>query len=290
MRKQLSAFCAAAITGFAVFMGGCQGTTSNNTTTNQAQAMNTNPSPAVNTTNTAASQNIEVNEPNQYRAVMELRAETKGENAAGIPPLTANIARSGNNRRVSFNLPNNNEVVYLNQGNTRYLILPNRKQYAELTNQSVGFQIPQLMMPDQIINYLRGRQGFERVGEEQLNGRQVIKYRAAGTTQTNSQAGQVQAETFTFVDKETGLPVRTEFASQAAGNVQGVQGVNAVVEMRDIKTETDASLFEVPQGYSKISEEQVRSQINLLTQAATAIAGTFLNSMNNPQATTSPTP
>ncbi len=293
MRKQIFLTSIAGITVFAALTGGCANTATdtvnanrigmNNANTNTASV---NPLPVASPTAVAVSPKIETNEPEEYSATLQLTARTTGKNTS-IPPLTANVAREGEKRRVAFNLPNNEQVVYLNLGNTRYLILPSRKQYAELSTNAVGFEMPRLMMPDQIVDYLKGREGYERVGEEQINGRTIVKYRAAGTAQTNSPAGQVNAESFTYVDKETGLPLRAEFESQTAGSVQGVDGLKAVVEMRDIKTETEPLLFEVPEGYNKITEEQVRSQVSAVTQAVAAIAGAFLSNMNNSQPTPS---
>lgn len=293
MKKQIFDVGIIGITFFAAFMAGCQNTATNTSETNQvsmntANGANAVSSPVASPTAVAAvSPVIETDEPNQYSATMQLSARTTGRNMS-LPTITANVAREGEKRRVAFNLPNNEQIVYLNLSGTRYLILPNRKQYAEVSPEAVGFDMPRLMMPDRIVDYLKGREGFERVGEEQFNGRAVVKYRAAGTTQTNSSAGEVNAESFTYVDKETGLPVRAEFESQAGGNVQGVDGLKTVIEIRDIKTDTDPVLFEVPTGYNKITEEQVRSQFNAVTQVITAVAGAFLSNMNARNSAASP--
>jgi hypothetical protein len=294
MRKQIFDISVAGIIFFAVLTGGCGDAATNTSNTSQANLnatnannMNVVSSPIASPTAVAVTSRVETDEPNEYSATMQLTAQTTGRNM-NIPPVTMNVAREGEKRRVSFNLPNNEQVVYMNLGGTRYLILPNRKQYAEISPNAVGFEMPRLMMPDGIVNYLKGREGFERVGEEQFNNRAVVKYRAAGTTQTNSSAGEVNAESFTYVDIETGLPVRAEFESQAGGNVQGVQGLKTVIEMRDIKTDTDPVLFEVPTGYNKIREEQVRSQFNAVTQLITAVAGAFLSNMNAPNSAASP--
>ena len=294
MRKHKFLTSIAGIALFAALMAGCGSTATNTananiaiTNTTNVNIANINTSPVANTNTAASGARIEAGEPNEYSATIQLTAATTGKNT-NLPPLTANIAREGEKRRLTFNLPNKQQVVYLNLGNTRYLILPDRKQYAELSPEAVGFEMPSLMMPDQVIDQLKKREGFERVGEEQIDGRTIIKYRAAGATQTNSTAGQVQAESLTYVDKETGLPVRAEFASQATGNVQGVEGLKAIVEMRDIKTETAPSLFEVPEGFSKISEEQIRNQVSAVTQAVTAVAGAFMSNMNAQQPAASP--
>lgn len=273
---------------FSVMLIGCQNTNTTNTNNSNVNLINTK---AVNTnTATTSGQTIDVKEPEKYSAKIQLSAETTGsDNTAKTPPLSANFAKSGAKTRISFNLPNNEQVVYLNSGNMRYLILPNRKQYAEINENSLGFQPPRVMMPGELIDYLKNQKNFERVGEEQLNNQTVIKYRAAGTAQTQTPAGQVNAESFTYVDKETGLPVRTELTSQATGNVQGVQGLKAVVEMKDLNMNVDDSQFEVPSGYNKISQEEIRNQVNAVSKAALAIAGAFLNNMDATTTTNSPT-
>lgn len=288
MKKQIFDVGIIGITFFAAFMAGCQNTATNTSDTNQISMNTANGANAVSspvaspTAVVAVSPVIETGEPNQYSATMQLSARTTGRNMS-LPTITANVAREGEKRRVAFNLPNNEQVVYLNLSGTRYLILPNRKQYAEVSPEAVGFDMPRLMMPDRIVDYLKGREGFERVGEEQFNGRAVVKYRAAGTARTNSPTGQINAESFTYVDKETGLPVRAEFESQAGGSVQGVDGLKTVVEIRDIKTETAPALFDLPTGYNKITEEQVRQQFNAVTQTITAVAGALLNALNAPK-------
>lgn len=293
MKKQIFDVGIIGITFFAAFMAGCQNTATNTSDTNQVSMNTANSANAVSspvaspTAVVAVSPVIETSEPNQYSATMQLSARTTGRNMS-LPTITANVAREGEKRRVAFNLPNNEQVVYLNLSGTRYLILPNRKQYAEVSPEAVGFDMPRMMMPDRIVDYLKGREGFERVGEEQFNGRAVVKYRAAGTARTNSPAGQINAESFTYVDKETGLPVRAEFESQAGGSVQGVDGLKTVIEMRDIKTETAPALFEVPTGYNKITEEQIRQQFNAVTQTITAVAGALMNALNAPKPAASP--
>ena len=104
---------------------------------------------------------------------------------------------------------------------------------------------------------------------------------------TNSQAGTVATDSYFLIDKETGLPVRSETVSQSAsgGNVQGINGVRLVTEMTDIRPTPDAALFNVPTEFAKIDPEQVKMQANILFQAAAAVIGQMIN-----QAKVSPTP
>lgn len=215
---------------------------------------------------------IEAREPERYRAALILTAETTGgEKAVAIPQLTAEVARDGASRRIAFKLPNNEELVYLDLPDKRYVIAPNRKQYAELTPEATGFEVPRMMTPGQIVAQAQKLQGYKLAGEEQVGGRTALKYTYAGTSKTNSTAGDVKAEAYVYVDKETGLPLRSEIASEAEGNVQGVKGIKIITEMRDIKAEVDPKLFEVPEGYNKVTPEQVRAQINAFMSIAQAI-------------------
>ncbi|HSD48065.1 MAG TPA: hypothetical protein VLB87_15675, partial [Pyrinomonadaceae bacterium] len=89
-----------------------------------------------------------------------------------------------------------------------------------------------------------------------------------------------KTESFVYIDKDTGLPLRAELFSEASGNVQGVKGATVVAEMRDISTDVDQSLFEVPAGYNKVSEQQVRAQVNAITNMIAAVLRTLLTNMN----------
>jgi hypothetical protein len=159
------------------------------------------------------------------------------------------------------------------------VIAPGRKQYAELTQEATGFQLQKLMTPGQIVSHIEKLKGVERVGEETINGRAAEKYRYATTTNTSTSAGAVKSEAFVYIDKETGLPLRTELYSEATGNVQGVKGAKIVAEMRDITTTVDESLFQVPTGLTKVPAEQVRQQIDAFTSTVAALVRTLVTNM-----------
>ena len=261
-------------------------------------ATNTNSSPAL----TAASPTPEpatisaAREPDKYRAVLVFSAETEGgQKTIGIPTLSAEVARNGADRRVSFKLPDGSDLIYLEQGDQHIVIAPGRKQYAELTPEATGFQLQKLMTAGQIVAYLQKLRGVEKVGDDTMNGRPADKYRYATTTNTSTSAGEVKSEAFFFVDKETGLPLRAELYSEASGNVQGVKGAKIVAEMRDISTVVDDSLFQVPAGFNKVPPEQVRQQIDSFTNTVAALVKALIANMNSgatsnasPAATPSP--
>src|SRR5262249_365976 len=163
------------------------------------------------------------------------------------------------------------DLVYLEHNGVQYGIAPARKQYAELTPAATGFQLHRLMTPGQLVAYLDRLKGIEFVDEEPLNGRTALNYRYARTSETNTSAGEVRTESFVFVDKDTGLPLRAELFSEASGNVQGVKGAKVVAEMRDIQTNVQPSLFEIPAGMNKVPEAQVRAQVDAVTNTLLAV-------------------
>ncbi|HUR99404.1 MAG TPA: hypothetical protein VMZ26_15165 [Pyrinomonadaceae bacterium] len=275
---------------------GCQPPAGNTTTVANSGVANTNfNSNSVGNANTSGattSSVITTNEPDQYQANIKLTLETMGESQkASLPPLGAVVARSGADRVMEFTLPNNEKVIYLDKGGMNYVILPNRKQYAELTKEAIGFEVRRLLMPEQIVNQVKAIPGVRLVGEESAGGRTVVKYAYSGAANTQTQAGTVATESYILVDKETGLPVRSETVSQSknGGNVQGVNGLRMVTEMTDIKTTPDPNIFTLPTEFQKIDSEQVKAQANLVFQTIAALVGQAMNQTQQGTAT-SPTP
>src|SRR5713101_6165467 len=166
---------------------------------------------------------INTREPEKYSATLAFSIETEGgDKAVGIPSLALQVARNGDDRRVEFKLPDGSPLVYLDHNNHHYVIVPGRKQYAELTQEATGVQMQKLMTPGQLVEDLKNLKGVERAGEGPMNGRLAEKYRYDASTNTNTKAGEIKAEAFVYVDKETGLPLRAELSAASSGDVKGV--------------------------------------------------------------------
>lgn len=272
-----------------IFAAGCGANTQVSVNTANSNVANANTNANASNANVAtASAMPDFNEPDSYQGLISLTLEAVGEQTnASMPPLQAVVARSGNDRALQFALPSNEKIIYLEKGDMNYVVLPSRKQYAELTQEALGFEVRRLMMPEQIVQQLKSVQGVQFAGEETVNGRVVQKYVYGATAETGTQAGTVTTESYFLIDKETSLPVRSTISSQSTsgGSVQGMKGVRLVTEMKDLKTDADATMFEVPAGYAKIDPEQVKAQANLLFNAAAAVVGQLIN-----QAKTEPSP
>lgn len=258
-------------------------------------AMNSNAANTLSNANSSASTTsgatIETKEPEQYQAVVTLKFEASGAQSMAVPPLKANVARSGADRRMEFTLPNGEKLIYLDRDGKQFIISPNRKQYAELNKESIGVDPRRMLMPEQIVNQVKNMKGVELVGEEKVGDRTAVKYRYGATTDTKSQAGTVATESYVLVDKETSLPLRSVTNAESQnGSVQGVKGMSVVTEMSDIKTTADASLFAEPTEFQKVPPEQIKSQVTMLFSAAMALLGQMMNSAKPPTSTASPTP
>ena len=137
--------CGLVLLSFILPTVGCRGTT-----TESNVNINTNISNANVSANTNASpQPISVlaaREPEKYKATLVLTAQTEGgDKAIGIPTVSAEVARNGADRRVSFKLPDGSDLIYLDHAGIPYVIAPGRKQYAELTPAATGFQLQKMM-------------------------------------------------------------------------------------------------------------------------------------------------
>ncbi len=263
--------------------------TSTNASTTNANATNTS-NANMGTTTTIPGTTIDTREPEQYSATITLKLEVTGNQNMSTPPLSANFARNGADRRIALKIPGGDEIIYLDRADKHYIIVPSRKQYAEIDAQSTGFNVPTVMTPAQIINQVKNVSGCESAGEEQFGGRNATKYRCTAAAKTGTQAGEVKTESFIYVDKETGLPLRSESNVVSSGNVAGASAVKIVTEMSNIQTSVPADMFGEPTGMSKVDPAQVRSQVEAVVKAALVFAQSMMQMSSNPASTPAATP
>ena len=285
--------------GLALALAGiaCQpqsATNTNSNTSNSSVNLNASNTSNANANTTTTGASIETREPDQYSATVTLKVEVTGTQNMSTPPLTADFARNGGNRRIAFKLPGGDQVVYLDRADKRYIILPNRKQYAEIDAKSTGFEVPSVMTPGQIVNQTKTVRGCESVGEETFGGRTAIKYRCTAAAKTGTQAGDVKTESFIYVDKDTNLPLHTESVVSSSGNVGGASAVKIVTEMTNIQTSVPSTVFDEPAGMSKVDPAQVRAQVEAVVKAALFFVQNMMqagtSSTPTPAMTQSPTP
>lgn len=153
------------------------------------------------------------------------------------------VARGGANRRYDFNAGAKNQVSSVSTDRD-YLILPNKKIYAETTGGENGFAAED--STGFLTNEWLGAEPetvFERLETES----NLTKYRV----KLNSAA---ESEILIFVDEARGFPVRQEFYS-----ISGEQRVlNFAVELRNLKIPADENSFVVPKDFRKVSPDEFR--------------------------------
>ncbi|HKQ99431.1 MAG TPA: hypothetical protein VJT09_02090 [Pyrinomonadaceae bacterium] len=243
-------------------------TSNTSTNTNVTNTTTANTSNANMSTTTPTGATIDTREPDQYSATITIKAEVTGERSMSIPALSANFARNGADRRISFKIPGGDEVIYLDRANKRYVLLPGRKQYAEIDASSTGFNVPTVMTPAQIVNQVKSVSGCENAGEEQFGGRSAVKYRCAAAAKTGTQAGDVKTESFIYIDKETNLPLHSESVISSSQTVGGASAVKIVTELSNIQTSVPSNMFDEPTGMNKVDPAQVRAQVEAVLKAA----------------------
>lgn len=242
--------------------------TGGNTNANTANS-NSNNTNANSNTGEGSEAGIDVREPDVYRTKITFSGETEGDKKTTLPSISVDYARNQKDRRIAFNIPGTGQVVYLDVADKRYVILPDRKQYAEITpGDTGGVEIPSSLTPGEIVSRLKTTKGANRIGEETLNGRTVIKYKFAGSKPSGTAAGEVSAESFVYVDKETGLPVRSETLGQGTGQVKGMNGIKLITEMSEIQTTVDPTLFQLPTGLKQISTAEIKQKVQAAAQVA----------------------
>jgi hypothetical protein len=254
------------------------------------------PAPAANS-NTAGNTGVgsaafAAREPEQYSLVMSVTGQGSANNKQGtLPPQNIEFARMGSDRRWALNLPTIGQVAYLEKAGLKYLILPSRSQYVEISPEALGVQLGNVMTPSAIVEQLKPRTQYENVGSETINGRTATKYRFVGAADTRTKAGTVQSESYIYMDEATGLPLRADlnFASSSGGQATGF------IETRDLNLNPDAKLFEVPATFKKVTTEELKQQVQGFIQFVRLLAPAMSqqiggNATTTPQAAPSAAP
>jgi hypothetical protein len=291
MRFPSNAELLTASLSLALFAAACQpqpGANTNAANTANANA-NSNAAAVTNANDATSAPNaFESREPNEYQATLVItQAATNRGQAATLPNVL--VARSGDNRRYSVsNLPVVGEVIFLDRADKRYVVLPTQKKYLELGAETTGFDVRSLT-PAQMADRLKSQPGVQRVGDDTVNGRSVVKYRYAAAGHTSTAAGDVSGDSYIYVDKDTGLPIKFEGAAQSTGNVAGASQARLTAELRDLKTTVDPAAFDLPQGYAQITKEEMQRYMQTLVTAFQFMQG-MMNSNGGAAPATNPSP
>jgi len=191
---------------------------------------------------------FETEEPERYRATRTITTV----NANGQTLVTKYaVARDGEQRREETD-SNGQRVVYLTLAGERFVLLPDEKVYAAVTNEdaTTGEQEADTS-PDRLLHAELITPTYQKLGEEKIGGRNLQKYRVV----VNSPAGENVSvgETLLWFDEALHMPVKTELSSPT--------GTRVATELSDVVLKVDPKLFEIPKDFQKIDFRKLRERL-----------------------------
>lgn len=193
-------------------------------------------------------------EPDKYSAQIVFVSNLSADPADKIEQTTF-VARDGTNRRIDFEIGKNAISHVQTSNDKQFVLLSKLKVYAESI--SSDEKLIKNQPPEFSLNYLLYTKpvgaSFERLGAEEILGRQTTKYRV--NYAAIREAGEARTETFVWADDNLGLPIKTEIIA-FENNVPS--GARSTVELREIKTEIDSKVFDIPKDYRQISYQEMR--------------------------------
>ncbi len=196
-------------------------------------------------------------EPARYQAT-RIVSSNPGQQAANTQGFSTPtnqqtfVARDGEKRREEMWMLPGVKVTYLQISSGRYVLYPEKKLYAEIkldgsnSANSTSQSVPSDFGPDKLVKGAHIGARYEKLGTEEVNGRMTTKYRVSGPQEEGS-------ETIIWADESLGMPVKFESTSK--------NGAKYSMELRDIKQEVDATLFELPKDYQKVEHRELISNL-----------------------------
>ena len=107
----------------------------------------------------------------------------------------------------------------------------------------------QSIQSDYILHESNFAPGYEKLGNETIEGRQTVKYRV---TASSSNDAIPASDRVIWVDEALGMPVKTDLVHR-----EGMRSSRVLVQLTDIRTEVDLTQFEIPQDYRKVKASQI---------------------------------
>ncbi|MEN3331589.1 MAG: hypothetical protein V7641_954 [Blastocatellia bacterium] len=255
-----------------------------NTNENSNAAAMTNEN--ANTASSTTASTFSTREPDRYTMKMNVNLEGSASNRQGSMQIEIDFARLDANRRWTLKVPSiNQEITYLEKPGLKYLVIPSRNQYVEVTQDAVNFPLSNLLTPSAMMERLQAKP-HESLGTETVNGRVAMKYRFTGAANTGTSAGTAQADSFIYVDQETNLPLRVDLTAATSSGATA----RGIVETRDIHLNPDPTQFDVPTGYQKVTAEQLKQQVQGFIALIRTIAPYFGQQSAPPAAAPTPPP
>jgi outer membrane lipoprotein-sorting protein len=183
---------------------------------------------------------FETKEPQSYRATRTLTTV----DANGKTTITkSSIARDGEMRRDESE-ENGQRLIDLTLPEGRFLLLPDQKAFSPTPSGGAdnSGDEPSESSPDRLLHTETVTSGYQKLGNETVNGRNLQKYRVV----VNNSSGENVSvgETLLWFDEALHMPVKTQISSP--------DGTRVTAEISDVVLDVDKHLFEIPKDYRKL--------------------------------------
>lgn len=164
--------------------------------------------------------------------------------------VTVILARFGEQRREEYEAGPIGTIVYLENTSGRFVLLPQAKVYADAneTDDEGTAQLNTLsetISPDLLLNAQLPAIQYQKLGDDVIAGRVTIKYRVITDSTSKN-------ENFIWVDEQLEMPVAARYTSAQAN-----MSTRVTMDLRDIRTEVDPRIFELPADYRKVAAAQL---------------------------------
>jgi hypothetical protein len=157
--------------------------------------------------------------------------------------ITHSIARDGERRRFEAEFLSKKQII-LDLPEGRLLLLPDEKVYADFSGgPPPASSYEDESSPERLLHTENDNSSYQKLGTESIAGRKTEKYRVV--VNDGNAANVSSSETLIWIDEALGMPIRSETKSS--------DGSRSTMELSDIALEVDKNLFQVPDGYKKIS-------------------------------------
>jgi outer membrane lipoprotein-sorting protein len=129
-------------------------------------------------------------------------------------------------------------------------LLPDEKVYA-VAEAAVATIEGDEITPDRLLHTDTESTSYQKLGSEVIGGRNSTKYRVVVNSST---AGNVpRSETLIWIDEALNMPIRSEMKS--------THGSLVTAELTDISLDVDKRVFQVPDGYEKVTFTEFSKRI-----------------------------
>ena len=195
-------------------------------------------------------------EPERYQATRAITVVETNGTVSKTRTSNVLIARDGLQRRDEYEAGTLGSVVYLETVAGGFVLLPKAKLYARVDELSTDGDPGQLaveaemMSPDYLLHESNSSPQYQKLGREMIAGRMTTKYRVTASSMAKT-------ESFIWVDETLGMPIASQSSSTEAGISMRVS-----MEMSNVSTEVDPSMFALPADYRQVAASQIRDMIS----------------------------